>query len=67
MDIGQELEKQIKYWKSKYETDTLEIEEKLENLKTTLEEKTVAVKTLKKTVNVFCTLYYYITVCYKLL
>jgi len=50
---GQELEQQIKYWESKYETDTKEIEKKLENLKTILKEKTVEVETLKETVNVF--------------
>ncbi|XP_025205682.1 uncharacterized protein LOC112601989 [Melanaphis sacchari] len=43
-----ELEKQIEYWECKYKTDTNKIDEKLENLIITLEEKTKEIESLKK-------------------
>lgn len=48
--FSKELEKQIEYWECKYKTDTKEIDEKLENLIMTLEEKTKEIESLKKTV-----------------
>jgi len=49
--FSKELEKQIEYWECKYKTDTKEIDEKLENLIMTLEEKTKEIESLKKTVS----------------
>lgn len=43
----------MEYWGCKYQTDTKEIDEKLENLIITLEAKTKEVESLKKTVRVF--------------
>lgn len=51
--FSKELEKQIEYWECKYKTDTKEIDEKLENLIITLEEKTKEIESLKKTVRAF--------------
>lgn len=51
--FSQELEEQIEYWECKYKTDTKEIDEKLENLIVTLEEKTKEIECLKKTVRAF--------------
>lgn len=51
--FSQELEKQIEYWECKYKNDTKEIDEKLENLIVTLEEKTKEIECLKKTVRAF--------------
>lgn len=51
--FSKELEKQIEYWECKYKTDTKEIDEQLENLKITLEEKSKEIESLKKIVRTF--------------
>jgi len=50
--FSKELEKQIEYWECKYKTDTKEIDEQLENLIITLEEKSKEIESLKKTVRI---------------